>query len=153
MRDIVEQTWRNDAHVANPCATRYQFNHRPNSPLGARSVARRVVSCSAQSMTATEHGVRARGVRKVFNGGTHSVLRGVEIDLNPGEVVGLIGPNGAGKSTLMSCLLGFLHTDEGEISFDGLRNDDLSVRRRTGFVPERMNLGRREPVVRMRRRP
>jgi ABC-2 type transport system ATP-binding protein len=61
----------------------------------------------------------------------------------PGEVVGLIGPNGAGKTTLMSCLLGFLHVDAGDIAFDGLHGDDLSIRRRTGFVPERMNLGRR----------
>jgi ABC-2 type transport system ATP-binding protein len=43
----------------------------------------------------------------------------------------------------MSCLLGFLHLDGGSIAFDGLANDDLAIRRRTGFVPERMNFGRR----------
>ncbi len=86
--------------------------------------------------------VEVRGLRKAF--GAHEVLKGVDLDVAPGEVVGLIGPNGAGKTTLMSCLLGFLHPDEGSIAIDGRPNDDLGVRRRTGFVPERMNFGRSE---------
>jgi ABC-2 type transport system ATP-binding protein len=86
--------------------------------------------------------VEVRGLRKAF--GAHEVLKGVELDVAPGEVVGLIGPNGAGKTTLMSCLLGFLNPNAGTISIDGRANDDLDVRRRTGFVPERMNFGRGE---------
>lgn len=89
-------------------------------------------------------GVRVRGLRKSFHSfrRAQEVLRGVDLDVAPGEVVGLIGPNGSGKTTLMSCLLGFLNTDAGEIAIDGLANDDLDVRRRTGFVPERMNFDR-----------
>ena len=88
--------------------------------------------------------VRVRGLRKSFRSltRTQEVLKGVELDVAPGEVVGLIGPNGAGKTTLMSCLLAFLHPDEGEITIDGRPNDDLDVRGRTGFVPERMNFDR-----------
>jgi ABC-2 type transport system ATP-binding protein len=89
-----------------------------------------------------DRGVRARGVRKAYHR-RRPVLDGIDLDVRSGEVVGLIGPNGAGKTTLTSCLLGFLHLDGGEISFDSLRNDDLRIRRRTGYVPERMNLGRR----------
>jgi len=90
-------------------------------------------------------GVQIRSLRKSFRSlrRTHDVLQGIDLDVAPGEVVGLIGPNGAGKTTLMSCLLGFLHPDAGEIAIDGKSNDDLDVRRRTGFVPERMNFDRR----------
>ncbi len=90
-------------------------------------------------------GVQIRALRKSFRSfrRTHEVLLGIDLDVAPGEVVGLIGPNGAGKTTLMSCLLGFLHPDSGEIAIDGKTNDDLDVRRRTGFVPERMNFDRR----------
>lgn len=86
--------------------------------------------------------IEVRGLRKAFTG--NEVLKGIDLDIAPGEVVGLIGPNGAGKTTLMSCLLGFLHPNAGTITIDGRANDDLDVRRRTGFVPERMNFGRRE---------
>ena len=90
-------------------------------------------------------GVSIRALRKSFRTfrRTHEVLQGIDLEVAPGEVVGLIGPNGAGKTTLMSCLLGFLHPDAGEIAIDGRANDDLDVRRRTGFVPERMNFDRR----------
>jgi ABC-2 type transport system ATP-binding protein len=88
--------------------------------------------------------VRVRELRKSFRSlrRSHDVLLGIDLDVAPGEVVGLIGPNGAGKTTLMSCLLGFLHPDSGTVSIDDKPNDDLDVRRRTGFVPERMNFDR-----------
>jgi ABC-2 type transport system ATP-binding protein len=90
------------------------------------------------------NGVRVRGLRKSFRGarGRQQVLRGIDLDIGPGEVVGLIGPNGAGKTTLMSCLLGFLFPDGGEVAIDGQPTDDLAIRARTGFVPERMNFDR-----------
>ncbi|HEX2834849.1 MAG TPA: ABC transporter ATP-binding protein [Thermoanaerobaculia bacterium] len=85
--------------------------------------------------------IRARALRKSF--GKHDVLRGIDLEVAPGEVVGLIGPNGAGKTTLMSCLLGFLTPNGGSIEIDGRANDALDVRRQSGFVPERMNFDRR----------
>ncbi|PSJ64723.1 sugar ABC transporter ATP-binding protein [Kumtagia ephedrae] len=57
------------------------------------------------------------GVDKRFPG-VHA-LKGVSIDIRPGEVVGLIGENGAGKSTLMKILSGVYQHDSGEILKEG----------------------------------
>ena len=58
-----------------------------------------------------------RGVTKAF--GTNSVLKGIDLDIAPGEVLALIGGNGAGKSTLMKIIMGIYTLDEGEIRMDG----------------------------------
>lgn len=69
-------------------------------------------------------------------------LDGVSLEVSRGETLGLIGPNGAGKTTLLSCLLGFLRPDSGSITIDGMAPDDLSVRARTGYMPERLGFDR-----------
>ena len=46
-----------------------------------------------------------------------AALKKVDVDIRPGEIVGLIGPNGAGKTTLFNCLSGFQAVDEGTIHF------------------------------------
>jgi ribose transport system ATP-binding protein len=61
--------------------------------------------------------VSLRGLVKSF-GGTHA-LRGVDLDVLPGEVHGLLGENGSGKSTLIKVLAGFHEPDAGELRFDG----------------------------------
>ncbi len=67
--------------------------------------------------------LRMSGVRKSF-GATHA-LRGVSLEIGPGEVHALIGENGAGKSTLMKILSGAYQPDEGRIELNG-----------TPFTPE-----------------
>lgn len=64
------------------------------------------------------------GVGKSF--GTVQVLRDVDLDIEPGEIVGLVGPNGSGKTTLLNCLSGFLNPDGGTIEYDGARLDRLA---------------------------
>jgi ABC-type sugar transport system ATPase subunit len=59
-----------------------------------------------------------RGVSKSY-GGIHAV-RGVSVDIEPGEIHALVGANGAGKSTLLKILSGMVAPDEGEIVLDGV---------------------------------
>ncbi len=59
----------------------------------------------------------ARGIRHAYN--SRPVLAGVDLDLAPGEVVGLIGPNGAGKTTLMRVLASLMTPEEGSVALDG----------------------------------
>lgn len=58
-----------------------------------------------------------RGVSKRF--GAVQALCGVDLEVFPGEVVGLVGENGAGKSTLIKCIAGIFPIDTGEIRFEG----------------------------------
>jgi branched-chain amino acid transport system ATP-binding protein len=70
-----------------------------------------------------------RGLRKSF--GATEIIRGVDLELRPGERRALIGPNGAGKSTLFHLVSGNLAPTSGEVIFDGQRI--------TGWAPQRIN--------------
>jgi simple sugar transport system ATP-binding protein len=61
--------------------------------------------------------VSLRGIRKSF--GSHEALRGVDLDLYPGECLGLVGDNAAGKSTLTKIISGTYLPDEGTIALGG----------------------------------
>ena len=61
--------------------------------------------------------ISLRGIRKTF--GSIEALRGVDLDIAPGECVGLIGDNAAGKSTLTKIISGTYIADEGTIEIDG----------------------------------
>lgn len=51
--------------------------------------------------------------------GNIKALKGIDIEINKGEIVSLLGANGAGKSTLMKSILGMVHIDEGSILYKG----------------------------------
>lgn len=109
----------------------------PTTPHPAtQGTERPATSSSRNSDTESEAVLIARGVTKTYRTGwwprRHSkrVLRGADVELRPGEVVGLVGENGSGKSTLMKILVGALHRDAGTISHAGV----------IGFCPQ-------EPVL------
>ena len=62
-------------------------------------------------------GICIRGLQKRY--GSTVALAGLDIDIKPGEVLGIAGPNGAGKSTLVRIIGGEEGADAGELSFDG----------------------------------
>lgn len=90
-------------------------------------------------------GIRIEGLRKRYGSGDTAVdaLKGVDMQVEPGEVVGLIGPSGSGKSTLLKCLGAVIEPTAGRMILggeviydDGWKIGDLRALRRDkiGFV-------------------
>ncbi|MFB9949625.1 amino acid ABC transporter ATP-binding protein [Rhizobium puerariae] len=97
--------------------------------------------------------ILARDVRKSF--GPVEVLRGISLQVEPGEVFGIIGPSGGGKSTFLRCLNSLERINDGDLYVNGefvgyrldkgslrqLNDRELSAQRmRTGMVFQRFNL-------------
>jgi zinc transport system ATP-binding protein len=72
-----------------------------------------------------------------FNYGDETVLRSVNLTIEPGEFLGLIGPNGGGKTTLLKVVLGLLKPREGEVFMFGRPLDDFTDWSRVGYVPQK----------------
>lgn len=77
--------------------------------------------------------------------GENHVLKGVDLKINPGEVVSIIGRSGSGKSTLLRCMNGLEDYQEGVIIVDSqaVENDDYKLRllsRSVGMVFQSFNL-------------
>ena len=72
----------------------------------------------------------------------HLVLKGINLTVNAGEIIGYIGPNGAGKSTTIKTLIGMLPDFTGDVHVLGIdvRQDPLEVKRHIGYVPEQASL-------------
>jgi ABC-2 type transport system ATP-binding protein len=82
-------------------------------------------------------------IRKLFktygtNDQRTEVLKGIDLDIYPGQVIGYIGPNGAGKSTTVKILCGIISDFTGDIQAFGMNyNDSLfEIKKRIGYVPE-----------------
>jgi ABC-2 type transport system ATP-binding protein len=80
--------------------------------------------------------VVARGLKKRF--GATAAVDGIDVVVPKGARFGLIGQNGAGKTTFIKLLLGICRKDEGEVTVLGGDPDDVAVRRRIGYLPERL---------------
>lgn len=72
--------------------------------------------------------LKIRSLEKTFPGGVEA-LRGVSLELAPGEILAVIGPSGAGKSTLLRCVNRLVTPTAGEIDFDGQAMHALRGRR------------------------
>jgi branched-chain amino acid transport system ATP-binding protein len=73
--------------------------------------------------------LQVSGLSKRFGG--FVALDGINLEVQPGERLGLIGPNGSGKSTLVNCICGTLHNETGSVRFADEALDGLTAHQRT----------------------
>ena len=84
--------------------------------------------------------VSAREIHKRFQLGNVEVhtLRGIDLDVMPGEMVAVMGPSGCGKTTMLNCLSGLDEFDSGEVRVEGTSLADMTDRQRTTYRAHRM---------------
>ncbi len=90
--------------------------------------------------------LKIQGIRKAF--GPLQVLKGIDLQVNQGDVVAILGPSGSGKTTLLRCLNFLESADAGTMEFDGesfqldsiSRKEIRALRKKTAFVFQNYNL-------------
>ena len=82
--------------------------------------------------------IQVRGLTKSY--GKVRALRGVDLQVQRGEIFGFLGPNGAGKTTTIRCLLDMIRPDGGKAMLLGLnpQADPVAIQSRTGYLPGEM---------------
>ena len=84
--------------------------------------------------------IRIKGLHKYYEK-VHA-LRGVNLEVNQGEIYGFLGPNGAGKTTTIRCMLDLIRPQAGLIDILGLdpQKQAVEVRSQVGYLPGELNL-------------
>jgi ABC-2 type transport system ATP-binding protein len=84
--------------------------------------------------------IEARGLKRTYKarGKAIEAVRGIDLRVNKGEIVGFLGPNGAGKTTTLKMLCTLLEPTGGSATVAGsdLRTDSVGVRRKIGYVSQ-----------------
>jgi len=88
-------------------------------------------------MSVNEPIITIQDLKKSYDGRNY-VLRGIDAEIYPGQIIGYIGPNGAGKTTTVKILIGMLPDFEGVVSVFGtdVAKNPIEVKKRIGYVPE-----------------
>src|SRR2546423_9313891 len=88
----------------------------------------------AQYCARVPNALAVRGLRKRY--GSVEALKGVDLDVGEGELVGLLGPNGAGKSTLVKIAVGLVRASGGTAEVAGSRAGTRAARAALGYLAE-----------------
>ncbi len=74
--------------------------------------------------------------------GSFTAVSELDLDIEPGRILGFLGPNGAGKTTTMKMVVGLVRPTAGRALVDGIdvAKDPTGAKRRLGYVPDRPNL-------------
>ena len=81
--------------------------------------------------------IEVHGLQKSY--GHNQVLRGLDLNYEQGQIIGLLGPNGCGKTSLIKILTGLIHDYEGTVLIDG-KTPGIYTKSVTAYLPERTYL-------------
>lgn len=94
--------------------------------------------------------MRLRTENLIKKYGNRTVVEGVSLEVNQGEIVGLLGPNGAGKTTTFYMVVGFIKPNDGKVFLDGDEITDLPMYKRArhgiGYLPQESSIFRKLSV-------
>ncbi len=90
--------------------------------------------------------LKITNIHKSF--GNNQILKGVDLEVNKGEVIVVLGPSGSGKTTMLRCINFLERADQGSIEFDDIKTDFRAagqktirdIRKKSGFVFQNYNL-------------
>ena len=71
--------------------------------------------------------------------GEHIVLKSINLDVIPGEIITIVGPNGSGKTSLVKTIIGAVKPDSGSLK--------LKKNLRIGYIPQRLNIDHTLPMT------
>ena len=97
--------------------------------------------------------IELKNIQKSFK--KNPVLKGIDLQVNKGDVLVIVGPSGSGKTTLIRCINYLERPDEGTVSVDGFsvegkhasKKDILNLRRKTAMVFQQYNLFKNKTVL------
>ncbi|HQW51053.1 MAG TPA: ATP-binding cassette domain-containing protein, partial [Tepidiformaceae bacterium] len=86
--------------------------------------------------------IRLQGAEKVYRTGrlSHAALRGVDLSIQPGEMVSIVGPSGSGKSTILNLITGIDRPTAGAVTVDGQRIDTMSEEKLAAWRGRRVGI-------------
>lgn len=97
--------------------------------------------------------ITIQDVHKKF--GQNDILKGIDLEINTGEVIALLGPSGAGKTTFLRCINFLENADQGKVSIDNVtvdlknanKKEILAVRKQTAMVFQQYDLFKNKTVL------
>jgi ABC-2 type transport system ATP-binding protein len=112
------------------------FNHSTIQPFNHSTIQPFNHSTIQPYPTATMSIIQIENLKKAY--GSNLVLKGINLQIDAGQIVGYIGPNGAGKSTTIKILCGITSEFEGNVSVLGMdvRKNAIEVKQKIGYIPE-----------------
>ncbi len=137
--------------VLRPLQTFFSLSIQTNRVRGSAEQINRLMQLKPERMRAPtiqavpdlKGKISLQNVSLRYTADTDPAVLGLNLDIEPGDIIGLIGENGSGKSTVLKLLMGLYRPQTGSILIDGIdirQFDQIELRRQIAYVPQKPDL-------------